>query len=66
MSMFKNMTYEEIDDMVNQIVNSPNFDQLTQDFFGSLIEHDMGKEERKNFENSLNLDRNAEIFCYWN
>lgn len=58
----KNMTYDEIDEMVN----SPDFDQLTRDFFGSLIEHDMGKEERKNFENSLDLDRNAERFCYWN
>ena len=61
----KNMTYDEIDEMIDQMVNSPNFDQLTRDFFGSLIEHDMGKEERKNFENSLDLDRNAERFCYW-
>lgn len=65
MSMFKDMTYDEIDETVDQIVNSPNFDQLTRVFFGSLIEHDMGKEERKNFENSLDLDRNAERFCYW-
>lgn len=65
MSMFKDMTYDEIDKMVDQIVNSPNFDQLTREFFGSLIEHDMGKEERKNFENSLDLDRNAERFGYW-
>lgn len=60
------MTYDEIDEMVDRMVNNPDFDQLTRDFFGSLIEHDMGKEGRKNFENSLDLDRNAERFCYWN
>lgn len=60
--IIENMAYDE---MVDQIVNIPDFDQLTRDFFGSLSEHNMGKEERKNFENSLGLDRNAERFCYW-
>lgn len=52
-------------DHVSADTVSTNQVSQARDFFGSLIEHDMGKEECKNFENSLDLDRNAERFCYW-
>lgn len=60
-----NMSFDEIEEQLDKLVDSPEFDQISKEFFGDLIEADNGKEERKNFENTWNLNKNAERFIYW-
>lgn len=34
------MTYEEIEKFIDDVVDSPEFDKVSRDFFNSLIEED--------------------------
>lgn len=60
-----NMSFDEIEKQFDEFLDSPEFDQISKDFFGDLIEAGNGEEECKNFENTWNLNKNAERFIYW-
>ena len=64
--MFDNMSFDEIEQRLDEFLDSPEFDKMSYEFFGDLVEADGGKEARKGFENDWKLRKNAEVFCYWN
>ena len=64
--MFDNMSFDEIEQFFDKFLDSPEFDKMSREFFGDLVEDDGGKETRKDFENDWKLRKNAEVFCYWN
>ena len=49
--MFDNMTFDEIEKHFDEFLDSPEFDKLSQEFFGDLVESDNGKETRQDFDN---------------
>lgn len=64
--MFDNMSFDEIEQWFDEFLDSSEFDEMSREFFGDLVEEDSGKEVRKSFENDWKLRKNAEVFCYWN
>lgn len=64
--MFDNMSFDEIEQRFDEFLDSPEFDKMSREFFGDLIEKDYGKAARQDFENDWKLRKNAETFCYWN
>ena len=59
------MSFDKIEQKIDEFLDSPEFDEISRKFFGNLVEADDGKEARKNFENDWKLRKNAEVFCYW-
>lgn len=64
--MFDNMSFDEIEQWFDEFLDSPEFDKMSREFFGDLVEDNGGKKARKSFENDWKLRKNAETFCYWN
>ena len=60
------MSFDEIEQWFDEFLDSSEFDEMSREFFGDLVEEDSGKEVRKSFENDWKLRKNAEVFCYWN
>lgn len=60
------MSFDEIEQRFDEFLDSPEFDKMSREFFGNLVEADDGKEARKSFENDWKLRKNAKVFCYWN
>lgn len=60
------MPFNEIEQRFDEFLDSPEFDKMSREFFGDLIEKDYGKAARQDFENDWKLRKNAETFCYWN
>lgn len=63
--MFDDMSFDEIEQRLDELLDSPEFDETSRKFFGDLVEDDGGKEVRQDFENDWKLRKNAEVFCYW-
>lgn len=59
------MSFDEIEQRLDELLDSPEFDETSRKFFGDLVEDDGGKEARQDFENDWKLRKNAEVFCYW-
>lgn len=57
--------FDEIEQRLDELLDSPEFDETSRKFFGDLVEYDGGKEARQDFENDWKLRKNAEVFCYW-
>lgn len=64
--MFDDMSFDEIEQRLDEFLDSSEFDEMSREFFGDLVEANDGKEARKGFENDWKLRKNAEVFCYWN
>lgn len=56
-----NMSFDEIEKQFNEFLVSPEFDQMSRDFFSDLL----APKDRPNFKNTWNLNKNAEKFIYW-
>lgn len=63
--MFDDMSFDEIEQWLDEFLDSPEFDRMSREFFGDLVETNGGKETRENFGNDWKLRKNAEVFCYW-
>lgn len=63
--MFDDMSFDEIEQWLDEFLDSPEFDKMSRKFFGDLVEADDGKAVRQDFENDWKLRKNAEVFCYW-
>lgn len=57
--------FDEIEQRLDELLDSSEFDETSRKFFGDLVEYDGGKEARQDFENDWKLRKNAEVFCYW-
>ena len=64
--MLDDMSFDEIDQWLDEFLDSPEFDRMSHEFFGNLVETDGSKEACENFDNDWKLRKNAETFCYWN
>ena len=64
--MFDDMSFDEIEQRLDEFLDSSEFDKMSREFFGNLVEADYGKAARQDFENDWKLRKNAEVFCYWN
>lgn len=52
-----NMSFDEIENFIDGLVDSPEFDRLSQEFFGDLVESDNDKEARQDFDNYWGLGK---------
>lgn len=59
--MFDDMSFDEIDKQFDEFLDSPKFDQMSRKFFSDLLD----PEDRSDFKNTWNLNKNAEKFIYW-
>ena len=60
------MSFDEIEQRLDEFLDSSEFDKISRELFGNLVEADDGKAARQDFENDWKLRKNAEVFCYWN
>ena len=58
--MFDNMSFDEIEQRFDEFLDSPEFDKMSREFFGDLIEKDYGKAARQDFENDWKLRKHEE------
>lgn len=45
--------FDEIEQRLDELLDSPEFDETSRKFFGDLVEDDGGKEARQDFENDV-------------
>lgn len=58
--MFDDMSYDEIENMIDNIVDSDEFDKISEDFFKSIISSDDSKFNFSKKQTTIQLNENYE------